>query len=523
MTNITGSAFPEHPASQRHGATRADSAWLAATDASTQISLGNLRHALDQHAIVSIANASGMIISVNEKFCEISGYKIEELLGKNHRILKSAQHSDEFFSDMWATISSGNTWQGEIKNIKKNGGYYWVASTIVPFLDENGLPYQYISIRTDITEQKQLQESLAISEEIYRALVEQVPVGIFELDATGDCYYVNDRWCSIARLHPQQALGMGWMDAVHPQDQIRFADEWHRALSTGQEFQCECRFGAKAQPPRWVSVTARKQSDDTGNLTGHLGAVSDITAIKEHEVELLLAKLSAESASRAKSEFLSRMSHELRTPMNAILGFSQLLEADTVEPLSPAQIESNQQVLIAGRHLLELINDVLDLSRIETNSLVFKEEDALVRVFIEKAVALVTPQAQKMDIRLTMVEGGDHLIRTDLRRFMQVMLNLLSNAIKYNRAGGYVIVSWAPHEGNMLRISIQDSGHGIPACQIEHIFEPFNRLAYENSDIEGTGIGLAIASRLMTLLHGAIGVESIEGKGSTFWIDIPLT
>lgn len=490
-------------------------AYLAAID------LRNLKQAVDMHAIVSIADSAGTITYVNDKFCEISGYRREELLGKNHRMLKSSYHPDAFFLELWDTIASGKTWQGEIRNRSKCGEHYWVASTIVPFLDEAGRPYQYVSIRTEITQQKKMQEAIAVSAIRYRNLVDHVPVGIFELDSSGKCYYVNDRWSQLANLDITMAAGDGWMDAVHHEDRQNFFQKWNQARESRLEFRLECRFGVSINKLRWVTVTASAYQDAEGNITGYLGSVSDITSIKQNEVELQVAKLTAEAASRAKSDFLSRMSHELRTPLNAIIGFSQLMDCDKLDPLSPSQAESNIHILKAGRHLLELINEVLDLSRIETDSFDIHEEKLPIGNLVADCIAMAAPYAHKYGVTINFTDGPECQAWGDDRRLRQVLLNLLSNAIKYNRKDGSVSVSWMP-SGNMLRLRVQDTGLGIPEEKLDALFEPFNRLAFENSGIEGAGIGLTIARRLMELMHGSIGVESKVGEGSTFWIDIPI-
>jgi PAS domain S-box-containing protein len=234
------------------------------------------------------------------------------------------------------------------------------------------------------------------------------------------------------------------------------------------------------------------------------------------------AREEAEAASRTKSEFLSRMSHELRTPLNAILGFTQLLELDNP---SPSQAESVQHISRAGKHLLALINEVLDIARIESGRLTLTPEPIDLRDFLSLALDLIRPLAQRHEITL-IVEPSDatppHRIMGDRQRLQQVMLNLLSNAVKYNRPMGRVTVGYRD-DGPCIRISVTDTGSGIEPEKMARLFLPFERLGAESTDVGGTGIGLALSRGIVTALHGELNVESVVGEGSTFWVALPRT
>jgi signal transduction histidine kinase/ActR/RegA family two-component response regulator len=232
----------------------------------------------------------------------------------------------------------------------------------------------------------------------------------------------------------------------------------------------------------------------------------------------------AEKSDMAKSEFLSSMSHELRTPLNSILGFGQLLETDPDVITDKNKSESVEQIVHAGRHLLELVNEVLDLSRIESGNLDLTPVVVSVEDSVKVCLSLSDPLARQRSIRIeTSLNGteGTYVV-ADLTRFRQILLNLISNAIKYNRTGGSLRVSSSPSKRDMVRIVVSDSGPGLSEDQIKQIFEPFNRLAAVNSKIEGTGIGLTITKRLVEMMGGLIGVESQPGKGSSFWFELPI-
>ena len=241
------------------------------------------------------------------------------------------------------------------------------------------------------------------------------------------------------------------------------------------------------------------------------------------EQDLIAAKIAPEKANQAKSEFLSRMSHELRTPMNAILGFGQLLKMDPHESLSKEDQKSVDFILEAGKHLMNLIDEVLDLSRIESGKLQLTIERVQVDQITEEVLNMILPLAEKQGIRI-----NNHIskipglqVLADRLRFKQVMFNLLSNAIKYNRAQGTITLEAEHTARGTVRLHIADTGLGIAREKQKDLFEPFNRLDAQSSEIQGTGIGLAITKRLMALMNGSIEVESTLGKGSRFSVEFP--
>jgi signal transduction histidine kinase/ActR/RegA family two-component response regulator len=261
----------------------------------------------------------------------------------------------------------------------------------------------------------------------------------------------------------------------------------------------------------------------------------EINERKKTEIALQTAKDEAERANSAKSEFLSRMSHELRTPMNAILGFAQLLELDN---LAPAQKEGVTHILKGGRHLLALINEVLDIARIESGRLSLSAEPVRVKEVLREALDLVTPLAAQKNVEINSLEinSCERYVFADHQRLKQVILNLLSNAVKYNRDGGSVTISCSesgeetdvpiknPKAGGdvlaKLRIEVKDTGRGIHKESFPKLFSPFERLGAENSSVEGTGLGLALSRRLIEAMGGSLGVESVVGEGSVFWVEL---
>ena len=353
--------------------------------------------ALDEHAIVSITDVKGNITYANDKFCEISGYSREELLGQNHRILNSGEHPQEMFVELWRTIASGKTWFGEIKNKTKNGGYYWVNATIVPFLDDLGHPFQYVAIRTDIT------------------------------------------------------------------------------------------------------------------------------AEKHKEVALREATEKAETANVAKSEFLASMSHEIRTPMAGVLGIADMLLDGE---LSEEQRKSILQIKGAGQSLVVILNDILDLSKIQAGKLEIEIIDFDLHSLISDSLELLYPRASEKNIALGSKIGPDLPagLNGDPTRIRQVLVNLLGNAVKFTEQGSVTLsADVVERHGDdvIIRFEIIDTGIGIAEDRRDRLFQDFSQLdASTARKYEGTGLGLAISKRLVELMGGEIGVDSVDGEGSTFWFTV---
>jgi PAS domain S-box-containing protein len=294
-----------------------------------------------------------------------------------------------------------------------------------------------------------------------------------------------------------------------------------------------CKDGSRL--PAVVSVTALRDEDTA--IIGYLLIGTDNTARKAIEAErqrldqvlqarnqeLQLARVEADKANQAKSDFLSSMSHELRSPLNAILGFAQLLDSGT-PALSASQKASTGQILRAGWYLLELINEVLDLSLIESGKLSLSMEPLSLSELLEDCRTLIAPLADQRQISLHFpATPGALCVRGDRIRVKQVLINLLSNAIKYNRAGGQVHVYCQESAQDQLRLSVQDTGEGLSPEKIQQLFQPFNRLGQEASAGEGTGIGLVVSKRLVELMDGSIGMDSQVGVGSVFWIELALS
>jgi PAS domain S-box-containing protein len=487
--------------------------------------LTHFKSALDEHAIVSMTDASGRITYVNSKFCEVSGYSREELIGKTHRIVKSGQHPAALYDEMWGAISTGKVWQGELRNRTKGGCCYWVETTIVPVLDHFGLPEAYISIRTEVTKLKETEEALRRSEALFRDAFMEAPIGVVLKNLNGKFLRVNHAFEQLTGYGEAELLGKDCTLLTHPDDFPVVPSAKSGAPPNAlRSDKSERRYLRKDGEVVWVEVSEsvlHHQLDAPRLVIMH---VNDITRRKQAEEEMCSARDQAERASRAKSEFLSSMSHELRTPLNAVLGFAQLLQVQTRPHADASQKESLEQILKAGWHLLELINEVLDLSKIEAGGLSLSVENVDLAQVVRDCESFVAPLAASafVRVRIDLASFGVVCVQADQVRLRQALLNLLSNAVKYNRHGGMVTVSARLLSEGFVRIAVSDTGRGLSSVQLRNLFQPFSRLGQEAGAVQGTGIGLAISKRLVETMGGQIGVESAEGSGSTFWIDMPI-
>ena len=375
------------------------------------------------------------------------------------------------------------------------------------------------------------------SNEELKQYADSVDMSIFNQGPAVVFHWRNEEHWPVEFVTPNTVLVFGYSAAdffegrihyaaiIHPDDLERVtAEVVHFSESGAKQFQHEdYRIVAKDGTVRWVEDHTQIIRDDTGQLTHYLGYVLDVSARKDIEEQLIQAKFAAENASQAKSEFLSRMSHELRTPMNAILGFTELMMDVDEDPLTKNQRESLGIIQGAGQHLLDLINEVLDLAKIDEGKLQLACEDVDWRRVIKQSVELTRPSLDKQGLSLVeeISSVGPVMVKADEVRLRQVLLNLLSNAVKYNRPQGSIILRSTVADTGTLRIEVTDTGQGLTEAQIGELFEPFNRLSNERVVTEGVGIGLVISERLMDLMGGTIGVQCVPGGGCTFWLELP--
>ncbi|NOR51987.1 MAG: PAS domain S-box protein [Gammaproteobacteria bacterium] len=372
-------------------------------------------------------------------------------------------------------------------------------------------------------EQKNKLEKLVIDRtEKLRKLsraVEQSHNAIVITDLNGKIEFVNPAFTHATGYSMEEALGNTPRIVKSGEQDKNFYQSMWDTLIRGDVWEGDLCNKRKDGTTFWEYNTISPLKDEAGKTTHYVAIKEDITARKKTVLELINARQDAEKSNQAKSEFLSNMSHELRTPMNAILGFSQLLSFD--KSLNDEQKDSVSEIMIAGNHLLELINDVLDFPKIESGVLNLSTESVNIVELVSKCVLLSKPIADSYGITIIHDDMDKQMVLADRMRFKQVMLNLLSNAIKYNCDQGTVELKIQVTKERMVRVTILDTGAGIKKEKLDELFQPFNRLGAENSKVGGAGIGLTISRKLVEMMGGNIGVNSELGVGSQFWFELP--
>jgi PAS domain S-box-containing protein len=474
-----------------------------------------------------VCDQSGTILLVNEEAERMFGYARDELIGKRIEVLipdrlrgRHESHVAGFTgAPRLRPMGSGL----ELHGRRKDGTELPVEISLSPIKTGQGMLVT-AGIR-DVSERRALERANKRANAYLTSAVESVNDAFAVFDEQDCVLMMNSSARQLLGANPdpgvigvtfeqllENALANQVFDfSTETRESLR--ERW-LAYHRNPQGSLEVRTGTG----RYLRVTERKTAEQ-----GTVALVADVTDDVHHEGELMRARESAEAASAAKSEFLSSMSHELRTPLNAILGFAQLLERDRKNPLSDRQLERLQHVLRGGEHLLRLIDDVLDLSRIEAGRISMSSEPVVVSEVLREVVHTLEPMATRAQITIEepQVPGDIPRVVADRTRLAQILMNFGSNAIKYGRPGGHVTFQVVPR-GAMLRINVIDDGIGIPDDKRAKVFEPFQRAGQETGPIEGTGIGLTISKRLAELMKGTISFTSKAGQGSTFWIDIPV-
>jgi PAS domain S-box-containing protein len=482
------------------------------------------KDAIDQHAIVSLADVNGDITYVNDKLCQISGYSRDELMGKNHRILKSWEHPPEFFGDMWKTISSGKVWHGILKNKNKGGGYYWVHTTIVPNLNDDGEPFEYIGIRTEITENKRLEEELRLITQENEQILKSAGEGIYGLDLNGYTTFVNPAaekllGYSLAEMKNKSQHALIHHTKADGTPYHREECSIYAALKDGVVHHTLddvfWRKDGSSFPVEYISTPILKD----GEVAGAVVTFKDISEQKTNEVMILNARREAEEANKAKSLFLANMSHEIRTPMNAILGYSQILLRR--KDLHADIIDSIRTIDTSGKNLLTMINEILDISKIEAGKMEINPSDFALNGLIDNISSLFELRCKQKRLQWT-IKGlsSPTFVRADEGKLRQVLVNLLGNAVKFTESGE-IILSITAREDNQYRFDIIDTGNGIPLEAQDKIFEAFQQ-DDEGEKVGGTGLGLAISKKQVELMGSELLLKSEVNEGSKFYFTLTL-
>jgi PAS domain S-box-containing protein len=419
----------------------------------------------------------------------------------------------------------------ELTYVRKDGSRFPGIVSVTALRDTDGMLIGYLLIGTDNTVRKQAEAEQALldqrlrDQQYYtRSLIESNIDALITTDPHGIISDVNQQMEALTGCTREELIGAPFKN--HFTDPERAEAAITRVLCEGTVTNYELTARAYDGRETVVSYNATTFHDRDQKLQGVFAAARDVTerkqferALQEKNVELENARVTADKANLAKSEFLSSMSHELRTPLNAVLGFAQLMASDVPSP-SPAQKQSIDQILQAGWYLLRLINEILDLAMIESGKVTMSQEAMSLADVLQDCQAMIEPQAAKRGISMTFPQFDSfYYVHADRTRVKQVIINLLANAIKYNRDGGAVIVECGMSGQNRVRVSVKDTGAGLAPAQLAQLFQPFNRIGQELSSEEGTGIGLVVTKQLVELMGGTIGVASQVGVGTVFWVE----
>ena len=395
----------------------------------------------------------------------------------------------------------------------------WIRESAELVFDEEGTPLRGVGIAQEITDRKEIELALRKSEQLFQTLTRISPVGIFHADKDGDCLYVNERWSEIGGISAEEALGSGWVGALHPDDRETVFNKWKECIEERRPFRMEYRYRQPGGRVIWVLGEVQEEVDKCGEVVGYVGTITDLTTQKEVEEALIRARVDAESANMAKGTFLATMSHEIRTPMNAIIGISELLERTV---LSKEQREDVAVIREAGERLLSLLSDILDISKIEAGEMEFELGSFNPGSTVEAVSSMLSRKAAEKGLTInTEIDGALSVtLLGDENRLSQVLINLVSNAIKFTEEGQVNIACKVEDEVDdkvIVLFTVQDTGIGIDEDKVIKVFELFTQADSSTTrEFGGTGLGLNIAKMLVEHMGGELRVESKVGEGSTF-------
>ena len=493
---------------------------------------------------VVLTDREGHVEWVNDGFTRLTGYALEEVVGKKPGDLLLGPDSDpQTIEQMRQQLRKGEGFQVEIVNYTKSGRRYWVNIEVQPILDEQGQLVRFMGIESDITERWLAEETLRNISMLQRAILNSASYTIIATDPQGTILTFNAAAERMLGYRREEVIGVETPEIIHDPDEVAqragelsaelgeqvepgfevFTVNARRGVPDEREWTYVCKDGRRL--PMQLSMTALR--DDQGELTGFLGIASDITERKRAEEELLCARDEAEAANRAKSAFLANMSHELRTPLNAIIGYSEMLQEDAeLEGLENFTTDL-KKIHGAGKHLLLLINDILDLSKIEAGRMELFVECFGVGALIDEVIATVQPLVDRNGNALHVkVGGGVAEMEADQTKVRQILFNLLSNAAKFTEKGDVWlrVDSERIMDRDWVRFAVRDTGIGMSHEQVEKAFQAFGHADPSTTrKYGGTGLGLVITQRFCQLMGGEIGLESQPGEGSTFTVRLPAT
>ena len=473
-----------------------------------------------------MARKDGFIYWYNRRWYEYTGTTPEQMAGWGWQSVHDPATLPDVLSRFQISLETGEPFEMEFPLRGKDGNYRWFLTRTEPLRDASGQVIRWFGTNTDVHELRQVREDLEHAQERFKAAVEAISDIIWTNTAEGEMRGPQPDWSGFTGQTEAEYEGCGWARAVHPEDAQATLDEWNATVRERRMFQWEHRVRRRDGVYRLFSIRAVPVLNSNGSIREWVGVHTDITETRAAEEAITQAREEAVSASKAKTDFLASMSHELRTPLNAIIGYSEMLQEEAAEEGAETLVPDLQRIRNAGRHLLSLINDVLDLSKIEAGKMDVYLEEFDVATMIDEVAGTVHNLVEKNhnELAIDLQPSGVGSMFADLTKVRQSLFNLLSNAAKFTQNGQIRLVVEGENEVGKDEIvfRVVDSGIGMTPDQLQKLFEVFQQADPGTSRLfGGTGLGLALTRRFSRLMGGEVFVESELGRGSTFTIRLP--
>ncbi|WP_445487089.1 PAS domain S-box protein [Niallia sp. 03133] len=471
----------------------------------SDINVRDMQHALDESSIVVFTDNNGIITYVNDKFVEISKFQRSELIGQNHRIVNSGYHSPEFFKNLWRTIGKGDIWKGEIRNKAKDGTFYWVDTVIVPFTNKKGIPYQYVSIRRDITEQKNVQMKLEVSikevSDIKFALDESSIIAF--TDNKGKIISVNDKFCKISGYTREELIGNDHRIINSGYHSKEFFNQLWKTILNGEVWKGEIRNKAKDGSYYWVDTTIIPFQDKNNKIYQFLAIRNDITEKKKtEEIVHRQDKLAA------IGQLAAGVAHEIRNPLTSIKGYAEFLSLDETDL-------NRQEFFSIILEEIERVNSIVEEFMMLSKPTVAVLEKKELLPIIKNVISILDYQLRKSKTSVLLEYDKEQIfIECDENKLKQVFLNFIKNAIEAMPNGGDICIKVKVKD--KIEVTIKDSGIGMDKDQLKKLGEPFF-----TTKKDGNGLGLMVSFKIIENLNGKVYIESEKNKGTTFHFIFP--